>query len=294
MSLAVDWRARWITHTWQIKVYFQNVYKAMMKFPLAKVGRACRMPLIYRNWVEALSNRFGPPSGDRAVTYVLRSGAAFRMQAGSHDIRVLNEVWLDRIYEPSPDFCVGKGWTVLDVGAHKGSFAVRAASADPTTKVHAVEPEPENLQYLNTNVALNRLQNVVIHAAAVSPDPGEALLYVGGERGSGTNSLFQKQVAGQKRAAVSVATIRLDDVLERAGGQVDLMKMDVEGAEYAVLHAVSLKSLRRVRRIALEYHGVAGLDAHTVGDDLRKHLQGNGFECAVAKDRCLLFARRRG
>ena len=252
------------------------------------------MPLMYRNWRDALLNRFGPPSRDGAVIYMLRPGAAFRMQAGSHDIRVLNEVWLDRVYEPDADFSVREGWTVLDVGAHKGSFAVRAALAGPKTKVHAVEPEPENLRYLNANIALNRLENVVVHAAAVSADPGHALLYVGGHRGSGTNSLLRERVKGDEEISVAVPTISLDDLLETAGGQVDLMKMDVEGAEYAVLHAVSSKALRRIHRIVLEYHGVPGFDAEAVGDDLQKHLQDNGFDCAAAKDRRLLFARRRG
>ena len=251
------------------------------------------MPLIYRNWLDALRNRFGPPSGDGAVTYVLRSGAAFRMQAGSHDIRVLNEVWLDRVYEPDADFSVREGWTVLDLGAHRGSFAVRAALAAPKTRVLAVEPEPENLRYLNANIALNRLGNVAVHAAAVSADPGEALLYVAA-RGSGTNSLLRERVKGDKGVSVAVPTIRLDDLLEKADGQVDLMKMDVEGAEYAVLHAVSSNALRRIHRIVLEYHGVTGLDAEAVRDDLQSHLQGNGFECAADKDRSLLFARRRG
>ncbi len=251
------------------------------------------MPLLYRNWVEALLNRFRAPSRTGTVTYVLRFGSVFRMQAGSHDIRVLNEVWLDRIYEASPDFSVQNGWTVLDVGAHKGSFAVLAALAGPATRVHAVEPEPENLRCLNANIALNRLENVVVHARAVSADPGEAFLYVGGQRGSGTNSLFQEQVQGH-RASVSVPTMRLVDLLETAGGQVDLMKMDVEGAEYSVLHGVPVEALRRIRRIVLEYHGVGGLDAEAIADDLQEYLQRNGFECTVAKHRSMLFARRRG
>jgi FkbM family methyltransferase len=264
----------------------------MSRFRMAKVRRACRMPLMYRNWVEALINRFGDRSGNRPVTYVLRSGSAFRMQEGSHDIRVLNEVWLDRIYEPFLDFAVRDGWTVLDLGAHKGSFAIRAALAGPATRVLAVEPAPENLQYLNANIALNHLSNVVVHANAVSTEPGEALLYVGGERGSGTNSLFKEQVEGHEAISVSVPTIRAEELLERAGGEVDLMKMDVEGAEHAVLHAISPDALRRIRRIVLEYHGVAGLDAQAVGDDLREHLQRHGFDCALARDRSLLFARR--
>jgi len=214
------------------------------------------------------------------------------MQAGSHDVRVLNEVWLDRVYEPDADFSVQDGWTVLDLGAHRGSFAVRAALAGPKTRVHAVEPEPENLRYLKANIALNCLENVVVHAAAVSADPGEALLYVAG-RGSGTNSLLRERIKGDKGVSVAVRTIGLDDLVAGAGGEIDMMKMDVEGAEYAVLHAVSSKALRRIHRIVLEYHGVPGLDAEGVRDDLQRHLQGNGFECAAVADRPLLFARRR-
>ena len=265
----------------------------MAKLSLAKLRRACQMPLYYRNWVRALLNRLGPRSRNRSETYVFRSGATLCMRGGSHDVRVLNEVWLDRIYEPSPDFKVRKGWTVLDLGAHKGAFAVRAALAGPTTQVHVLEPEPDNLRYLRGNLELNHLANVMVHVGAVSTEPGEALLYLGGQ-GSGTNSLFQEQVEGGTGKTLPVPTIRLNDLLERAGGQVDLMKMDVEGAEYAVLHAIAPEALGRIRRIVLEYHAVAGLNEHAVGDDLRQHLQGHGFECAVAHDRPLLFAQRRG
>jgi FkbM family methyltransferase len=250
------------------------------------------MPFLYRNWIEALRNRFEPQSVDEIVTYVLRSGASFQMQGGSHDIRVLNEVWLDRIYDASPDCPVQEGWTVLDVGAHKGSFTVRAALTGPATRVHAVEPEPENLRRLDANIALNRLGNVVVHAAAIATDPGEALLYIAGPRGSGGNSLIREHLAGYQAASVSVPTIRLDDLLEDAGGRVDFMKMDVEGAEYSVLHAASPEALRQIRRLTLEYHDAAGLDAEAVGEDLQRHLEANGFTCTLAKDRCLLYARR--
>jgi FkbM family methyltransferase len=215
------------------------------------------------------------------------------MRAGAHDIRVLNEVWLDRIYEPTPEFRVRKGWTVLDLGGHKGSFAVQSALTDPTTRVHVLEPEPENLDYLRKNVALNQLGNVTVHAAAVSATSGEAVLHVGGRRGSGTNSLLREHVAGYEGASVSVRTERLDDLVAAVGGRVDLMKMDVEGAEYEVLHGVSAETLRAIRRIVLEYHAAAGLESDLVAADLQKHLEQHGFACSVAKERCLLFASRR-
>ena len=57
----------------------------------------------------------------------------------------------------------------------------------------------------------------MVHTGAVSTNHGEALLYVGGHRGSGTNSLLQERVEGHKGVSVSVPTIRLDDLLEQAG-----------------------------------------------------------------------------
>jgi FkbM family methyltransferase len=250
------------------------------------------MPFHYRNWTVALRNRFAAQSVDETVTYALRSGARFRMQGGSHDVRVLNEVWLDRIYDARPDFPVQEGWIVLDVGAHKGSFTVRAALTGPATKVYAVEPEPENLRCLQANIAMNHLDNVVVHPAAIATTPGEALLYIAGALGSGGNSLFREHLAGDQAGSVSVPTLTLEDLLHAAGGRVDLMKMDIEGAEYPVLHAASPETLRRVRRLTLEYHGAAGLDAQEVGADLQRHLEANGFECTAARDRCLLYARR--
>ena len=255
---------------------------------LRKLGRALRMLRLYRNWLCAYRNRLDSSSEGGEVVYRLRSGPVFSMEAGPHDIRVLNEVWLDRIYEQQDDFRVQGGWTVVDLGAHKGAFTIRAALSGPSTEVHAVEPAPDNIAGLRRNIELNGLANVHVHEEAVGSSRGRALLTFD-TADSGRSSLV---VERGHSARIPVSTVPLADLL--AGiGEVDLLKMDVEGAEHDVLHTVPTTVISIVHRIVLEYHGTVDSTAEAACASLRSLLEGHGFRCVEARDRSLLFATRK-
>ena len=72
----------------------------------------------------------------------------------------------------------------------------------------------------------------------------------------------------------------LDDLVQNAGlERIDLLKMDIEGAEYPVLLSTAPETLARVRCLVLEYHefeAAAWRPAMLV-----EHLQAQGFETAV-------------
>jgi len=55
---------------------------------------------------------------------------------------------------------------------------------------------------------------------------------------------------------------------------IDLLKLDCEGAEYAILMGASAESLARVQRIIMEYHDLDAEHEHT---RLVHFLEGNGF-----------------
>jgi len=255
---------------------------------LAQAARAARMLLLYENWPAAYRERLAGAGRRGTVLYRLRGGPVLAMAAGPHDVRVVNEVWLDRIYEPTPSFAVRDGWRVVDAGAHKGSFAVLAATAARGTEVHAIEPAPENLERLRATIALNGLTNVRLWEGALAPTAGTALLtFEAGESGRGS------LVAGHSRGApIPVRTHALEDVLGAIDGPVDLLKLDIEGAEHAVLAAASPASLRRVRRIVMEYHAVGGGDPPAAARSLTDLLERLGFRCALVSSRRLLYAER--
>ncbi|MDH3733902.1 MAG: FkbM family methyltransferase [Gemmatimonadota bacterium] len=134
---------------------------------------------------------------------------------------------------------ISEGDTVLDVGAHTGFFTLLAAGeVGPRGRVIAFEPFPRNVDYLRRHVDLNRFENVdVVHAAV-----GEASGEVGFS--SGPNS-YTGRVTGEGELTVRATT--LDEHLRIVGSSgVGVLKIDVEGAEVAVLRGA--ESLLRQSR----------------------------------------------
>jgi FkbM family methyltransferase len=139
------------------------------------------------------------------------------------------------------------GDVVLDVGAHAGYYTLlSAALAGPMGRVWAFEPDPANAHFLREHVRLNGLSQVVVEQSAVSDRTGTARFAAGS--GSGTGHLAEQ-------GPLEVALLRLDDYCERHGIVPNAVKIDVEGAEAAVL-AGSMATIRRQQPVIfLSTHG---------------------------------------
>jgi FkbM family methyltransferase len=252
------------------------------------VTHALQMVRIYKNWPAAFANRLRRAENPtKSVVYRLRGGPRLEMDCGPHGVKTINAVWAQRIYEPNEDFRPRRGWTVLDLGAHKGSFTVRAALA--ADQVVAVEPAPYNIVRLRRNLELNGIDNVVLVEGAVGAAPGWTQMRLDAKQ-SGVGSIARDAANSGEVRDVPVET--LEELLGRAGNPVDLMKMDIEGAESDVLSAASPQILRRIHRIVLEYHGLRGSDARTVADEIKALLSGAGFDCTILPEVSLILGVR--
>lgn len=127
--------------------------------------------------------------------------------------------------------CLRPGDTVVDIGAHIGLYTLQAARAvGPTGRVLAFEPSADNYQLLERNVQANGYTNVTTRRLAVADRSGHLQLALSAAN-TGDHSLLSAATAGRDTETVQVST--LDDEVD--GGPVDVVKMDVQGAEPAVL-----------------------------------------------------------
>ncbi len=125
---------------------------------------------------------------------------------------------------------VRAGWSVADVGAHIGYYTlILAGHVGPAGQVYAFEPDRANFALLERNVRLNRLRNVVLERAAVTDRARRLTLYLAHENVA-DHRLFDFY---KDRRSEPVRGIALDDRL--SGRRVDLVKMDIQGAELAAL-----------------------------------------------------------
>ena len=153
------------------------------------------------------------------------------------------------------------GETVIDVGANVGIITVCAARrVGPTGRVIAVEPSPRCIQELIA--VTNDMGNVTVVEAALGDKPGTVEL-TGWDNPDhrGLGSVVPGHRAGLAKnwhegVALQVPQMRLDELLDEQvgdGGEIALLKIDVEGYEPVVLRgAPNLFGSRRLRAALLE------------------------------------------
>jgi FkbM family methyltransferase len=164
---------------------------------------------------------------------------------------------------------------VVDLGAHVGSFTLWAAGAAPCS-VHAFEPNPSTFDLLRRNLAAQP-ERLRCTRAAVAGAAGSRRLALAED--SAANSIDPSRSAAPAPADVTVTSITLAEALERAGfPRVDVLKMDIEGAEYEVLDQLAPRVLDGVGAIVLECHRRPGASA----GDLAARLEREGFDVSLS------------
>lgn len=189
------------------------------------------------------------------------------------------------------------GMTVIDVGAHVGWFTLVASRAvGPAGRVLALEPDPANLALLRHNVTRNDLSNVEVVGAAAGAARGSGRLHRAG-RNTGDHRLHP---AGEPRPSTPVAIVALDG-LASARPPVGLVKIDVQGAEEAVVRGMEgLIAASPGLVVLAEFwpHGIvaaggdpAGVLAYYRGLGFGVEVLWSGGRFPVALDERLLLAR---
>ena len=166
--------------------------------------------------------------------------------------------------------------TIFDVGANIGSYArmVLNGFAKPVT-IRCFEPSWATFQTLKKNVPE---ANVCKHNIGLSDQAGELVLYSDAEQ-SGMTSVYERdlqhiQVSFSKHEVATFST--LDEFsASQTIGQIDLLKIDVEGHELAVLKgAHKLIDEQRIRFIQFEFGGTS-IDSRTYFRDFWRLLSPN-------------------
>ncbi len=201
----------------------------------------------------------------------LRSGASLRVSTRG-EVKVFWEVFVHQCYRVWPD-CN----TVIDAGANIGAFSVWAAQHLPSALILALEPHPETYAKLQHNLTANGLGDraQAFHGALAAQSGKRSL---DGEPESQRRSLIAADQATESAGSIQVSSITLTDLLDKYNlPQVDLLKMDIEGSEWEVLHLTPVSTFRRIRRLQFEYHEVHARFGYS-RDALFQYLRSAGYK----------------
>ena len=252
-----------------IPVVDRLFYWARRRYHELRTRQAAKRYFVdYDRYCDALSTE-----GDGTVDIRTADGLMITIRRNRWDARVLQEIFLSRPYDRT--LALPDGGTVVDVGGYIGDFALYAATRLKAKKVVVYEPSPKNFALLQRNISMNHLTNRIVAVNKAVGTAGSMML--------NTNSPDRDQVNvssyGHKHSGdlVAVDSDSLSNILETHNlGQVDLLKLDCEGAEYDIILSTPPEVLRRVRHIVFEHHEIDG--AADLLQATRSKLLGAGFK----------------
>jgi FkbM family methyltransferase len=215
--------------------------------------------------------------GENPERVVLRNGLVIESPPSSL-LWITEEIFFEEVYCP-PGFAIGPKDVVVDIGANVGVFTLYA-SRRTEGPVYAYEPFPTNIEFLLRNLHHNGVRNVVAASKAVYDKSGPTPLFLS-DFASG-HLLFDRNVEGPLEEFLEVSATTLKALMADHGlDTVDFLKLDCEGAEGAILASTPGDDLRRVSRIALEFHDNVSSLNHTQVIEL---LADSGYETRLRWD----------
>ena len=160
------------------------------------------------------------------------------------DYSTLNEVFVEQVYTLEDGHAP---LTIVDLGSNIGTTILYFKFHCPLARVWGYEPDPRNMEQLRTNAAA--LPGVTLYEVAAAGRCERATFSADAHRGTSSALV----AGGQGPGSMAVRTWTLDRILDETGReQVDLVKFDIEGAEYELFAA--FRGWERVRTFAGELH----------------------------------------
>ena len=249
----VDRLSRERSHDWQnVSSRNARVLLKCLRNTMRLATGPAEVAGVFRFLFRLLLWRLRGSSGEEQDQTLRLQGVTHVVGLGSGELLTPQEIYWESGYDRLPDFVPQPGWTVLDVGANSGVYAVRQARRG--ARVYAFEPNPDCYRRLQKSVRANHLEDrVTATNCALGAVTGIAELSV--PEGLTTMGSL-RPVWGESANGVNVKVDTIDRIVDGLRlRRIDLLKIDVEGLELEVLQGAH-STFPLVDRVVVEYHSL--------------------------------------
>ena len=219
--------------------------RAVIKAPFERrhYRAALNMVRLYKQPAE-MFRRYLTGRGDYPFTCRVKtpSGWLDLQLFSRHDVLTVNEIFCREDYRATPEDKV-----VVDFGSNIGISAAYFLSRGPDVRVYLFEPLPANIERLQTNLARFR-DRYTLEQVAVGPAEGEVEFgWEESGRYGGVGVATGRTITVMSRNSAAV----LEEVISRHG-HIDMLKVEIEGLEDAVVAGIPHRLARHIRNIYVE------------------------------------------
>jgi FkbM family methyltransferase len=195
------------------------------------------------------------------------------------------EFFIDGIYD---SYDVDNCKVVFDIGANVGLWTKYILSRN-AKKVYCFEPNKKALNHLKNT--LNNNQNVTIIDKAIYQENTSLKFYVNEE-----NSLISSLIAESGHSpSYDVTAITLEEAIKDSNEEkIDLIKIDVEGAEFGIIDTLSKEIAEKIDSFLIEYHDMYFDNGMDKVETMNKRLKQLGFfvEQSTIKNTKFIYASK--
>ncbi|MFK7836671.1 MAG: FkbM family methyltransferase [Sulfitobacter sp.] len=260
-----------------------------MLTPLSDPASADALRAVFRKADKAARQQLVPILPPEVIEF-----AGVRMYVDPRDNYTDRMIWRDgqppeiQSLAALTEWVEGRNALVLDIGANSGAYAIPLGlAAGPGSRVIAFEPSPTMIGRLGHNIRLNNLGDVVrIEGCALGGSAGEATLNFR-ERNFGQASLMPIKPGVRDGGTLVPVRPLMDFVSAADGHDICVLKIDVEGAEVAVLDPLLSAGGWLPDVMLIETDHAAAWDVDLIGK-----IKDLGFAITLEAEQNTLFVRK--
>ncbi len=227
---------------------------------------------------------------------LLKTANGFKMYVDGRDVSIAPHLILDGVWEEWTEAVLRTllrpGMTVFEVGTNVGFFTlIMAAAVGPGGKIFSFEADAELAQLARDNIEINGLHRTARVVERAAGEHAGTVTFYKTDRHLGGGSIVEglEQIPhnpSDHRRAVEVAMTTLDVFCKEVSAQPDVLKIDAEGAESAILRGASeLLDSKRPLAIVMEFFPRFVRAAGDEPDALLARMEQRGFSLYVIDER---------